>query len=92
MQAGETALEMPYKIDTGSEGNLMPLYMPTKQNCSYCGSSHPPRQCPAMGRSVQSAANSTTLEKSAEVGDIELPMTYNRNQINTMKILLTQGI
>ena len=28
MQVGETALEIPYKIDTGSEGNLMPL------NCS----------------------------------------------------------
>ena len=27
MQAGETALEIPYKIDTGSEGNLMPLYI-----------------------------------------------------------------
>ena len=26
MQAGETALEIPYKIDTGSEGNLM-LYI-----------------------------------------------------------------
>ena len=26
-QAGETVLEVPYKIDTGSEGNLMPLYM-----------------------------------------------------------------
>ena len=27
MQVGETALEIPYKIDTGSEGNLMPLYI-----------------------------------------------------------------
>ena len=27
MQAGETALEIPYKINTGSEGNLMPLYI-----------------------------------------------------------------
>ena len=27
MQACETALEIPYKIDTGSEGNLMPLYI-----------------------------------------------------------------
>ena len=26
MQAGKTALEIPYKIDTGSEGNLMLLY------------------------------------------------------------------
>ena len=27
MQVGETALEIPYKIDTGSEDNLMPLYI-----------------------------------------------------------------
>ena len=27
MQAGKTALEILYKIDTGSEGNLMPLYI-----------------------------------------------------------------
>ena len=27
MQLGKTALEIPYKIDTGSEGNLMPLYI-----------------------------------------------------------------
>ena len=27
MQMGKTALEIPYKIDTGSEGNLMPLYI-----------------------------------------------------------------
>ena len=26
-QAGETALEIPYKINTGSEGNLRPLYI-----------------------------------------------------------------
>ena len=26
-QVGETALEIPYKIDTGSESNLMPLYI-----------------------------------------------------------------
>ena len=27
VQADKTALEIPYKIDTGSEGNLMPLYI-----------------------------------------------------------------
>ena len=27
MQVGETALEIPYKINTGSEGSLMPLYI-----------------------------------------------------------------
>ena len=27
MQVGETALQIPYKIDTGREGNLMPLYI-----------------------------------------------------------------
>ena len=27
MQAGRTVLEIPYKIDTGSEGNIMPLYI-----------------------------------------------------------------
>ena len=27
MQADKTALEIPYKIDTGSEGNIMPLYI-----------------------------------------------------------------
>ena len=27
MQVGKTALEIPYKIDMGSEGNLMPLYI-----------------------------------------------------------------
>ena len=27
MQAGKTALEIPCKIDTGSEGNIMPLYI-----------------------------------------------------------------
>ena len=27
MQEAETALEIPYKIDTGSKGNLMPLYI-----------------------------------------------------------------
>ena len=27
MQSGKTALEIPYKINTGSEGNLMPLYI-----------------------------------------------------------------
>ena len=26
-QVGETALEIPYKINTGSEDNLMPLYI-----------------------------------------------------------------
>ena len=26
MQVGKTSLEIPYKIDTGSEGNVMPLY------------------------------------------------------------------
>ena len=26
-QVGETALEIPYKINTGSEGNLMPQYI-----------------------------------------------------------------
>ena len=26
-QAGKTVLEIPYKIDMGSEGNLMPLYI-----------------------------------------------------------------
>ena len=24
--------------------------MPTKQTCKYCGSSHPPKQCPAYGK------------------------------------------
>ena len=27
MQVGETALEIPYKIDTGHESILMPLYI-----------------------------------------------------------------
>ena len=27
MQVGETTLEVPYKIDTSSEGNLMPFYI-----------------------------------------------------------------
>ena len=27
MQAGKVALEIPYKIDTGSEGNIIPLYI-----------------------------------------------------------------
>ena len=27
IQVGETTLEVSYKIDTGSEGNLMPLYI-----------------------------------------------------------------
>ena len=27
MQVGKTTIEIPYKIDTGSEGNLMPLYI-----------------------------------------------------------------
>ena len=27
MQVGDNALKVPYKIDTGSEGNLMPLYI-----------------------------------------------------------------
>ena len=27
MQVGETTTEVPYKIDTGSEGNIMPLYI-----------------------------------------------------------------
>ena len=27
MQVGKTTLEVPYKIDTGSEGNLMPFYI-----------------------------------------------------------------
>ena len=35
---------------------------------------HPDSAQP-MGRSVQSAARSTTLQKSAEVGEIELSMT-----------------
>ena len=26
-QVGKVALEIPYKIDTGSEGNIMPLYI-----------------------------------------------------------------
>ena len=27
MQAGKTTIEVPYKIDPSSEGNLMPLYL-----------------------------------------------------------------
>ena len=27
MQAGENIIEIPYKIDTGNEGNIMPLYI-----------------------------------------------------------------
>ena len=27
MQVGKTTIEIPYKIDTSSEGNLMPLYI-----------------------------------------------------------------
>ena len=27
MQVSKTTIEVPYKIDTGSEGNLMPLYI-----------------------------------------------------------------
>ena len=27
MQVGKTATDIPYKIDTGSEGNIMPLYI-----------------------------------------------------------------
>ena len=27
MQVGKTTIEVPYKIDTSSEGNLMPLYI-----------------------------------------------------------------
>ena len=27
MQVGKTTVEIPYKIDTGSEGNIMPLYI-----------------------------------------------------------------
>ena len=27
IQAGENIIEIPYKIDTGSEGNIMPLYI-----------------------------------------------------------------
>ena len=27
MQVGNTTMEIPYKIDTGSEGNIMPLYI-----------------------------------------------------------------
>ena len=27
MQVGEMPVEVPYKIDTGSEGNIMPLYI-----------------------------------------------------------------
>ena len=27
MQVGKTTIEVPYKIDTCSEGNLMPLYI-----------------------------------------------------------------
>ena len=27
MQVGKTTTDIPYKIDTGSEGNIMPLYI-----------------------------------------------------------------
>ena len=27
MQAGKNIIEIPHKIDTGSEGNIMPLYI-----------------------------------------------------------------
>ena len=27
MQVGKTTIEVPYQINTGSKGNLMPLYM-----------------------------------------------------------------
>ena len=27
MQVGKTTVEIPYKIDTGSEGNIMPSYI-----------------------------------------------------------------
>ena len=30
MQVGKTTIEVPYKIDTGSEDNLMPLYIVKK--------------------------------------------------------------
>ena len=40
MQAGRNTPEIPYKIDTGSEGNIMPLFIfkncskiPQKSNC-----------------------------------------------------------
>ena len=32
IQAGENIIEIPYKINTGSEGNIMPLYI-FKKNC-----------------------------------------------------------
>ena len=36
MQVGKTVTEIPYKIDTGSEGNIMPLYIYKKsiQRCT----------------------------------------------------------
>ena len=46
-----------------------------KQRGSYCGSSHPPRQCLPMGESVQTVARSITSEKSAEAGEIQLSIT-----------------
>ena len=30
MQVGKNTVEIPYKIDTGSKGNIMPLYIFTK--------------------------------------------------------------
>ena len=37
MQVGKTTIEVPYKIDTGSEGNLMPLYIFKKLLKKYAG-------------------------------------------------------
>ena len=36
MQVGKTTTEIPYKIDTSSEGNIMPLYIYLKSYSKIC--------------------------------------------------------
>ena len=37
MQVGKTVTEIPYKTDTSSEGNIMPLYISKKNIQRYAG-------------------------------------------------------
>ena len=67
--------------------------MPVMQSCSYCGTSHPPRKCWALGRKVQSVARPTTLQRlrssrNRTVHDIEQEpdQHYEEDHIDTVNI------
>ena len=61
--------------------------MPTKQSCGYCGSSHPPRQCPACGKKFTESSKVNHFReecksvKSRKINDLEQETDISRKKI-----------